>query len=85
MDVMVRGADHNLWDVLRKISSEIEMDGLVWGRGAIHCAAYGMKTLVVAAFIEDEKVGIADVKNSILGMKDLVQSVTQVYREGGLP
>jgi len=64
-------------DVLaKKIMSEIQMDGLVWGsKHEKKPLAFGIFKLVVTAIVEDEKVSTDDLTEKIEEYEDEVQSV----------
>merc|ERR1711928_139991 len=64
-------------DVLaKKIMSEIQMDGLVWGtKHEKKPLAFGIFKLVVTAIVEDEKVSTDDLTEKIEEYDDEVQSV----------
>jgi elongation factor 1-beta len=53
----------------------IEMAGLVWGASKLVAVGYGIKKLQISTVIEDDKVGVDDLSESILALEDYVQSV----------
>ncbi|KAJ3064763.1 Elongation factor 1-beta [Podochytrium sp. JEL0797] len=54
---------------------KIQMDGLVWGTGKLQAIGYGIKKLVITAVVEDDKVGVDDLTDTICAFEDYVQSV----------
>lgn len=53
----------------------IEMDGLVWGAGKLIPIGYGINKLQIISVIEDAKVSVDDLVETITGFEDHVQSV----------
>uniref|UniRef100_A0A914WK14 Uncharacterized protein n=1 Tax=Plectus sambesii TaxID=2011161 RepID=A0A914WK14_9BILA len=61
---------------MEKLVRSIEKDGLVWGGGKLIPLAYGIKKLQIICVIEDDKVSVDDLIESITeGFSDHVQSV----------
>ncbi|XP_054719516.1 elongation factor 1-beta-like isoform X2 [Uloborus diversus] len=54
---------------------KIESDGLVWGASKLVPLAYGINKLQIVAVVEDEKVSIDWLQETIQEIEDLVQSV----------
>jgi len=53
----------------------IQCDGLVWGASKLVPLAYGIKKLQIVAIVEDEKVSVDWLQETISEIEDLVQSV----------
>lgn len=53
----------------------IQMDGLVWGASKLVPIAYGVKKLQIVCVIEDEKVSVDELSETIAEFEDYVQSV----------
>jgi len=60
---------------MEKNVRSIEMDGLVWGASKLVAVGYGIKKLVIACVVEDDKVSIDDLSEKIQEFEDYVQSV----------
>eukprot|EP00351_Strombidinopsis_sp_SopsisLIS2011_P005800 CAMPEP_0116877114 /NCGR_PEP_ID=MMETSP0463-20121206/8940_1 /TAXON_ID=181622 /ORGANISM="Strombidinopsis sp, Strain SopsisLIS2011" /LENGTH=141 /DNA_ID=CAMNT_0004524163 /DNA_START=969 /DNA_END=1394 /DNA_ORIENTATION=- len=74
-DVKPWGEDTNLDDLAKKIL-EIEQDGLLWKTEyKKEPLAFGIFKLVVGCTIEDAKVSVDDLQESIEAFEDFVQSV----------
>jgi len=56
---------------IRKIS----MDGLTWGAGKLQPVGYGIQKLSILCTVEDEKVSIDELSETITEIEDYVQSV----------
>ncbi|GFR03000.1 elongation factor 1-beta [Trichonephila clavata] len=54
---------------------EIAMDGLTWGASKLVPLAYGIRKLQIIAIVEDAKVSVDGLQESIEEIEDLVQSV----------
>jgi len=66
----------NLDDLFTKLTTEIKMDGLVWGVDSKKVpVAFGIFKLMVACVVEDEKVSVDDLQEKIEAYEDFVQSV----------
>ena len=57
----------------------IEMDGLVWGASKLVPVGFGIKKLQINLVVEDEKVSLEDLENTIQEFEDFVQS-TDIVR-----
>ncbi|KAJ3349871.1 Elongation factor 1-beta [Entophlyctis luteolus] len=53
----------------------IAMEGLVWGTSKLVAIGFGIKKLQITAVVEDDKVGVDDLSDQIVGFEDYVQSV----------
>jgi elongation factor 1-delta len=60
---------------MEKNVRSIEMDGLLWGASKLVPVGYGIKKLQIGVVVEDEKVSIDDLTETIEGFEDYVQSV----------
>jgi len=61
---------------MERLVRSIEKDGLVWGGAKLIPLAYGIKKLQIICVIEDDKVSVDDLIESITeGFEDHVQSV----------
>jgi translation elongation factor EF-1beta len=54
---------------------EIQSDGLLWGAARLVPLAYGIMKLQISSVVEDEKVSIDWLQETIQEIEDLVQSV----------
>merc|ERR1712121_310556 len=54
---------------------KIEMDGLTWGAGKLQPVGYGINKLSILCTVEDEKVSIDELSETIQEIEDYVQSV----------
>lgn len=54
---------------------EIVMDGLLWGAAKLVPLAYGIHKLQISCVVEDEKVSIDELTETIESNEDYVQSV----------
>merc|ERR1712113_910544 len=54
---------------------KIEMDGLIWGAGKLQPVGYGINKLSIMCTVEDEKVSIDELSETIQEIEDYVQSV----------
>nr|ACZ13325.1 elongation factor 1 beta [Bursaphelenchus xylophilus] len=68
----------DLDSLVKKIKSEVTMDGLVWGAHKILPIAYGVNKIQLMCVVEDEKVSSDDLEERITGYEDEVQSVDVV-------
>lgn len=57
----------------------VEMDGLVWGASKLVPVGFGIKKLQINLVVEDEKVSLEDLENTIQEFEDFVQS-TDIVR-----
>jgi len=53
----------------------IHMDGLTWGTSKLVPLAFGIKKLQIVCVVEDDKVSIDELNETIEGFEDFVQSV----------
>jgi elongation factor 1-beta len=63
---------------MEKSVRSIELDGLLWGASKLVPIGYGIKKLQISCVIEDDKVGLDLINDSISELDDLVQSVDVV-------
>lgn len=63
---------------LEKCVRSIEQDGLVWGASTLVAVGYGIKKLQITLVIEDDKVGLQDLEDTIQEFEDFVQSTDVV-------
>merc|ERR1719400_509906 len=63
----------NMDDMLKEIK-KIEMAGLVWGANKLVPVGYGISKLQVMVVVEDEKVSIEELQETICEIEDYVQS-----------
>lgn len=61
--------------VMEKAVRDLEIDGLIWGASKLVPIGYGIKKLQISCVIEDDKVGIDLINDSITEIEELVQSV----------
>lgn len=60
---------------LEKVVRDIEMDGLVWGASKLVPVGYGIKMLQITLVIEDAKVSLDELQETIADNgEDYVQS-----------
>ena len=59
---------------LEKNVKKVEMDGLVWGASKLVPVGFGIKKLQINLVVEDEKVSLDDLQQSIEEDEDHVQS-----------
>lgn len=52
----------------------IEQDGLVWGLSKLVAVGFGIKKLQINLVIEDDKVSLDDLQDTIAEFEDYVQS-----------
>jgi translation elongation factor EF-1beta len=52
----------------------IEQDGLVWGGGKLVAVGFGIKKLQINCVVEDDKVSMEELQETIEGFEDYVQS-----------
>lgn len=52
----------------------IEQDGLVWGASKLVPVGFGIKKLQINLVVEDEKVSLEELEETISGFEDYVQS-----------
>jgi len=57
---------------------KIEMDGLLWGAHQLVAVGFGIKKLQVNLVVEDEKVSLDELQQTIEGDEDHVQSTDVV-------
>mmetsp|Transcript_51330 Transcript_51330/g.159112 ORF Transcript_51330/g.159112 Transcript_51330/m.159112 type:complete len:204 (-) Transcript_51330:36-647(-) len=74
LDVKPWGDDTDLVEMERLVRT-IERDGLLWGVAKFKEIGYGIKKLVIAAVVEDDKVGTDFLEEEITKFEDYVQSV----------
>jgi len=60
---------------MEKHVRSIHMDGLVWGASKFVPLAYTIKKLQIMCVVEDEKVSVEELQETIEAFEDLVQSV----------
>ncbi|XP_065195188.1 elongation factor 1-beta-like [Sycon ciliatum] len=60
---------------IERLVRTIEQDGLLWGSSKFVPVGYGIKKLVISCVVEDDKVGIDFLEESITSFEDFVQSV----------
>jgi len=60
---------------MEKLVRSIKMDGLVWGASKLVPLAYTIKKLQIMCVVEDEKVSVEELQETIEGFEDVVQSV----------
>ncbi|KAK7091839.1 elongation factor 1-beta-like isoform X1 [Littorina saxatilis] len=60
---------------MERLVRSIQKDGLVWGAAKLQEVAYGLKKLTIICIVEDEKIGVEDLREEIEQFEDLVQSV----------
>merc|ERR1712001_227785 len=76
LDVKPFDDETDLDALAKKITSEISMDGLVWGsKHEKKPLAFGIFKLVITAIVEDDKVSTDDLTEKIEEYEDEVQSV----------
>lgn len=69
-------SDQDLDALAKKIINEVKRDGLLWKTEyKFQEIAFGIKKIIMACVVEDEKVSIDEVVEEIEGFKDEVQSV----------
>lgn len=66
--------DETSMDELVKNVLAIEMDGLVWGAHKLVPVGFGIKKLQINLVVEDEKVSLDELQQTIEGDEDHVQS-----------
>jgi len=59
---------------LEKCVRSVEQDGLVWGGSKLVPVGYGVSKLQINLVIEDDKVGLDDLQETIAEFEDYVQS-----------
>jgi len=64
-------SETDLKAVEKKIRAEVTRDGLVWGTAELVPIAYGICKLRFAAVVEDEKVSIDDLQETIEEFEDV--------------
>lgn len=74
LDVKPWDDETNMQD-LEKAVRTIERDGLVWGASKFVPVGYGIKKLQIMCVVEDEKVSVEELTETIEGFDDLIQSV----------
>ncbi|RWS26305.1 elongation factor 1-beta-like protein [Leptotrombidium deliense] len=74
LDVKPWDDETNMAEMEEKVRS-VQMDGLVWGVSKLVPLAYGIKKLQIVCVVEDDKVGVDDLAETIQGFEDYVQSV----------
>jgi translation elongation factor EF-1beta len=60
---------------MEKAVRAIELDGLLWGASKLVPIGYGIQKLQISCVIEDDKVGMDLINESIEALEDMVQSV----------
>jgi len=60
---------------MEKKVRQITMDGLVWGASKLVPLAYGIQKLQIVIVIEDDKVSVEELTETIESIEDFVQSV----------
>jgi len=60
---------------MEKLVRTISMDGLIWGTSKQVPLAFGIKKLQIVCVVEDDKVSIDELTETIEGFEDFVQSV----------
>jgi elongation factor 1-beta len=60
---------------MEKIVRAIQMDGLVWGASKLVPVGYGIKKLQIMCIVEDDKVSVDLLSETIQENEDFVQSV----------
>ena len=72
-------AEQDLEDLAKKIISTIKKDGLQWNTGyKLEEVAFGIKKLIIACLIEDEKCSLQEIQDELESWTDDVQSVDVV-------
>lgn len=74
LDVKPWESDTNMDEIEKKVR-EISMDGLLWGASKMVPIGYGIRKLQINCIVEDDKVGLDNLEESITSLEDLVQSV----------
>jgi elongation factor 1-beta len=77
IDVKPWDDETDLKEMERQVRA-LEIDGLLWGASKFVDIGYGIKKLQISCVIEDEKVGIDLINDSITELEELVQSVDTV-------
>lgn len=77
LDVKPWESDTNMEELEKKVR-EISMDGLLWGASKLVPIGYGIRKLQISCVVEDDKVGIDNLEESITSLEDLVQSIDVV-------
>ena len=71
--------EQDLEALAKKIISTIKRDGLQWNTGfKLEEVAFGIKKLVIACLVEDDKVSIQDITDELESWGDEIQSVDVV-------
>ena len=71
--------DQDLEVLAKKIIENIKKDGLQWNTGyKLEEVAFGIKKLVIACLVEDDKVSIQDITDELESWEDEIQSVDVV-------
>ncbi len=60
--------------VLEEAVRSIEQDGLVWGLSKLVPVGFGIKKLQINLVIEDEKVSLDDLQDTIADFEEYIQS-----------
>ena len=72
-------AEQDLQALAKKIITTIKKDGLSWNTGyKFEEIAFGLKKLVIAFLVEDEKVSVQEIIDEIESWEDEVQSVETI-------
>jgi len=61
--------------VMEKHVRSVQMDGLIWGTSKLVPLAFGIKKLQIVCVVEDDKVSIDELTETIQEFEDFVQSV----------
>jgi len=60
---------------MERLVRSIQMDGLVWGASKLVPVGYGIQKLQIMLIVEDDKVSIEELQETIQENEDYVQSV----------
>ena len=72
-------ADQDLNALAEKIINTIKRDGLSWNKGyKLEEVAFGVKKLIIAFLVEDEKCGVQDIVDELESWENDIQSVDVV-------
>ena len=79
MEIKGWDKDQDLEALAKKIISTIKKDGLQWNTGyKLEEVAFGIKKLIIACLIEDEKCSLQEIQDELESWTDDVQSVDVV-------
>ena len=59
---------------LEKCVRSVEKDGLVWGLSKLVAIGYGVRKLQITLVIEDEKISLDDLQDTIAEFEEYIQS-----------